>query len=116
MKNLYLIIAICFISASAFGQNYHQTKLKHNNMVQLNNLNKSQIFELNENAVHNDIISQKKKSYSKTNENKQGVSEYITTAKNWRTGAIENSSRVVFNYNTQGQLYLKTYYSWKDNK
>ncbi len=117
MKNLYLILAICLISTFTFGQkNHYQNNLNDNNSIQLNNLNKLEIFELNENAIHNDIISQKKKSYSKTNENKQGVSEYINTAKNWNTGTVENSSKVVFNYNSQGQLYLKTYYSWDNNR
>lgn len=113
MKNIYLILAICLISTLAIGQKNHQNKFENSTTLDEELI---EILELNENAVHNKIILNKKKSYSKTNDNRHAVSEYITTAKNWRTGAIENSSKVVFNYNSQGELYLKTYYSWDSNK
>ena len=116
MKKLYLIIAVSLISFTTNAQIYQSKNIDGINSFQFNSLDMFELIKLSEITNNNYLFSQNEKSFSKVNDNKRGVYEVITKSKNYRTGAVENSSKVRFNYNSSGFLYQETYYTWNVNK
>lgn len=115
MKNLHLILVFCFITASSIGQNIYQNNSAKNRTQHLNSLNITELFDMFMEIKHNEILFPKKVTSSKTNNNKQGVYEFITQTKDYRTGAIVNSAKAIFRYNSQGDVFQENYYSWDNN-
>ena len=115
MKRLYLLFFSCLLSMALIGQSDLLNIHNNGDLTNYSNFDKYELFKKLNEQILQSVLFPQNIDLNKKGGNYFGVDEVIYTSKDYRTGAVVNSTKINFYYNSEGKLYQVNYYSWENN-